>query len=929
MDWALEGMVSWFGEGVEYVLHVISFMFTDLLGISLDEFEKYFPAVETTYDVIVVMGMSLLLLIFVFQLFKSLLGPLTESESPMRLVVKTVMFGVMLYYSKEICQIVLNICLPHDEFEGFIHLINTSLTYGGIESGSTLGMDAWEEMEIINNTVLGDIVAGSAGGSLGTFMILANTVLLLIIAWTYFKVCFEVVERYVLFGIMTYLSPLAFATGGSQSTSNIFKAWVRMFGSQLLLLLLNVWFLRVFVHGLSNAMSNWQGGGTDWFITLFMAISWLRICMHLDGHLSSLGLNVAQTGAGLGAEVFASIHMAAHTGRAIVGGAGSVFKNGKGSGSSNSGLSKGPQGPTTLDTFRPGSMILDGNVSGADRRAGMGGIAGAMQRAGGRALGLFGAEIGGRQLGMVANGGLGSSARIAGGIADKSLKNLIPSFKGMDRNITGTQISSGAIATNMSFGGKMADISMSKQKPRPGDYASIQDAFGNRWYAQATGEGASGFYDAYGKDISSLAVSDPKRRMDEISGLDVDKGMKSYMPVDGYHYEGTVVGAGSISTNLVSDTDPNTSIPLTMSRADLLGTEDYQKAGDFEGYSSDGTKWFMSSPLSIDLDASAGGSMDISDITPSVQTDYGEYGRVPVFSVESGERISFSPYIGDAEVSVPLENGAASMLTSINADGTTSTWRAVSGDVAVPEGADIIHSDDGQSYYSMNAKYSLEPNDYGFSNGLPLYFEEAKQGDGENAYNYPVFTGRDIEGNASTWYDTRDVPMGDGAIIEVRSDGSQYASSDYQVVDAPSGMVFTVSDDEREMYGIIDGVRSTWNREDNHKILDDAYVVHDSKGNTWYSTDVKLSGSESYLQREEETVSITEGYEKSMESIKRYEDRIEIRHDDHSGTIMYEDTSHEISQNASGNALKQAFREHDVQSKDNIPKTRKRKRKEN
>ena len=104
MDWAFEGIVKWFSEGVEYVLHVLSFIFTDIIGISLVEFEKYFPAVKSTYEVIQVIAMSLLLLIFAFQLMKSLMGPLAESENPFKLLVKTIMFGVMLFYSKEICQ---------------------------------------------------------------------------------------------------------------------------------------------------------------------------------------------------------------------------------------------------------------------------------------------------------------------------------------------------------------------------------------------------------------------------------------------------------------------------------------------------------------------------------------------------------------------------------------------------------------------------------------------------------------------------------------------------------------------------------------------------------------------------------------------------------------------------------------------------------
>ena len=40
------------------------------------------------------------------------------------------------------------------------------------------------------------------------------------------------------------------------------------------------------------------------------------------------------------------------------------------------------------------------------------------------------------------------------------------------------------------------------------------------------------------------------------------------------------------------------------------------------------------------------------------------------------------------------------VATGKKADGTTSTWRAVTEGSLVPEGASMIQSDDGQSYYS-------------------------------------------------------------------------------------------------------------------------------------------------------------------------------------------------------------------------------------
>lgn len=72
-----------------------------------------------------------------------------------------------------------------------------------------------------------------------------------------------------------------------------------MVGSQLLLLVMNVWFLR----GFSSAMGQYIGGGGalsngqgSVFLWLFCALAFLKTAQRFDSYLASLGLNVAQTG---------------------------------------------------------------------------------------------------------------------------------------------------------------------------------------------------------------------------------------------------------------------------------------------------------------------------------------------------------------------------------------------------------------------------------------------------------------------------------------------------------------------------------------------------------------------------------------------------------------------------------------------------------
>ena len=49
---------------------------------------------------------------------------------------------------------------------------------------------------------------------------------------------------------------MAFATGASQSTANIFKSWCRMFGGQVFLLVMNAWCLRLFTSMVGNFIAN-------------------------------------------------------------------------------------------------------------------------------------------------------------------------------------------------------------------------------------------------------------------------------------------------------------------------------------------------------------------------------------------------------------------------------------------------------------------------------------------------------------------------------------------------------------------------------------------------------------------------------------------------------------------------------------------------
>ena len=102
------------------------------------------------------------------------------------------------------------------------------------------------------NSVMLVIIGVCANGAVA----LITLIIVLVLAWNYLKLLLEAAERYVLLGVLVYTAPVAFSMGASQSTSNIFKSWCRMFGGQIFLLLMNAWCLRLFTSMVGFFIAN-------------------------------------------------------------------------------------------------------------------------------------------------------------------------------------------------------------------------------------------------------------------------------------------------------------------------------------------------------------------------------------------------------------------------------------------------------------------------------------------------------------------------------------------------------------------------------------------------------------------------------------------------------------------------------------------------
>ena len=229
----LDGIVAWIAEQVMHGLDLISTSVLGALGCNMDTFLRYFPAAETMYNIFVALAIGLILLNWVWQLFKNyFIGAGIEAEDPIKLSLRTFLFLFLTFYAKDIVDILLNIA---------------GTPYSWILSEDLPPLE-FADFSSVLTVILG--VCANGGVALITL------ILVLILAWNYIKLLFEAAERYILLGVLVYTAPVSFATGASQATSNIFKSWCRMLGGQFFLLLMNAWCLRLFTSMVGTFLSN-------------------------------------------------------------------------------------------------------------------------------------------------------------------------------------------------------------------------------------------------------------------------------------------------------------------------------------------------------------------------------------------------------------------------------------------------------------------------------------------------------------------------------------------------------------------------------------------------------------------------------------------------------------------------------------------------
>jgi hypothetical protein len=393
MTFIFTSILEWILNGLSDLLIVLTAAFDMNFGFDIgngivggsgsSQFDTVFYGAHNFAFVMTLLALILASLIFFFQIWKAFTGPLSDGEHPASLIFRLALTVILVMFCY---QILYAIEIPFNVMYERFKSVGASIEFrhaAGLSEGGMFTAFAMEDLLKLIQTyvetagspvgsgaasafrfVTAYEIGATAAGLLGIFTLLA-------IVWNYVKLLLEIIERYVILGVLFYTAPLPFSTLASKATNGIFSAWLKMVFSQVILMLLNVFFLQIFLRAM---LALRPGNIFTFLVYAFMLVAWLMIGQRVDQYMSQLGLSTAQAGSSLAAAVVAGASVAnfaqnamrfgtnmSRLGRNLFGGAAAAK-----AGSSAAAAGKMPGAvPTPGAKAGPGMAVGQGNLTKA------------------------------------------------------------------------------------------------------------------------------------------------------------------------------------------------------------------------------------------------------------------------------------------------------------------------------------------------------------------------------------------------------------------------------------------------------------------------------------------------------------------------------------------------------------------------------------
>lgn len=190
--------------------------------------------------------------------------------------------------------------------------ISTKLFDSGIDmfkslKDVTFGKETygWVGGNVSGNFLLNSIVTDASSGNFTGMLVdvstelyssLVNTVIgaaLIILAFiNLFKFLMNMFEKFAAMIVYVYMSPIALSCGVSSSWRGVASAWFKNFISQIVMWCIDVW---VLFGGLNLLATGIGTIGSTYVLWAALCAGYMKIALHLDDVLKSVGLSVTKT----------------------------------------------------------------------------------------------------------------------------------------------------------------------------------------------------------------------------------------------------------------------------------------------------------------------------------------------------------------------------------------------------------------------------------------------------------------------------------------------------------------------------------------------------------------------------------------------------------------------------------------------------------
>ena len=275
LEGILKGLAQWIYSLFLDALAYMGGALLELLRMDMTYFRQNVPIIVDFVDLFYGIGWGLLIGNLAFQSLKSMISGLGfEGDAPTQLFGRTLIFSFLMTFSRQICEIGMGIG-------------NTVIQIIGVPEK----VDFRPPDESYFSVDVSWVLVIAIGLILGIQIL---------------KLFFEIGERYVIVVLLALMAPLGFSMGGSKSTKDIFSGYIRMFASMILMMVMNVIFLKLILSALAT-----MPAGALVFPWCILVVAIARVARKIDSVISKIGLNPAITGDGLGGGSPAAVAMLA------------------------------------------------------------------------------------------------------------------------------------------------------------------------------------------------------------------------------------------------------------------------------------------------------------------------------------------------------------------------------------------------------------------------------------------------------------------------------------------------------------------------------------------------------------------------------------------------------------------------------------------